>query len=103
LQSASDVAKEDKASIAKLVEYLLAKGVSKQRAVKYVNHKIVVARIACRPLGQLDKKDIEMLVGQINTAGCTENTKHDYMIITKKYFQWLRDCDEAPARASGGS
>jgi hypothetical protein len=37
LQSASDVSEEDKASIIKLVEYLLAKGVSEQRAVKYVN------------------------------------------------------------------
>jgi site-specific recombinase XerD len=94
LQSASDVSEEDKASIAKLVEYLLAKGVSKQRAVKYVNHLRVAARIACKPLGQLDKKDMEMLIIQINTAGYTENTKHDYMIIIKKYFQWLKGCDE---------
>jgi integrase len=94
LQSASDVSEEDKASIVKLVEYLLAKGVSKQRSVKYVNHLIVAARIACKPLGQLDKKDMEVLVGRINTAGYTENTKHDYMIIIKKYFQWLRVCDE---------
>jgi integrase len=94
LQSASDISKEDKASIVKLVEYLVAKGVSKQRAIKYANHLIVAARIACKPLGQLDKKDMEVLLGHINTAGYTENTKHDYMIILKKYFQWLRGCDE---------
>jgi integrase len=94
LQSASDISEEDKASIAKLVEYLLAKGLSKQRVVKYINHLTVAARIACKPLGQLDKKDMEMLVGRINTVGYTENTKHDYMIIIKKYFQWLRACDE---------
>jgi site-specific recombinase XerD len=94
LQSASDISEQDKASITKLIDYLLAKDVSKQRAVKYVNHLIVTARIACKPLGQLDKKDTEMLVGRINTAGYTENTKHDYIIIIKKYFQWLRGCDE---------
>jgi hypothetical protein len=39
LQSSSDVCGDDKASIMKLVKHLLAKGVSKPRAVKYINHK----------------------------------------------------------------
>jgi integrase len=78
----------------KLVKHLLAKGVSKQRAVKYINHLIVLARIAGKPLGQLDKKDMETLMGRINLSSYTDHTKHDYKIIVKKYFQWLRGCDE---------
>jgi len=73
---------------------LLAKGISKQRAVKYVNHLIVLARIVAKPLAQLDKKDIENLISRINESGYSENTKHDIKIIFKKYFQWLRGCDE---------
>jgi len=78
----------------KLVEHLLAKGVSKQRTVKYINHLIVTARIAAKPLEQLDRIQMETVISRINTAGYTEHTKHDYKIIIKKYFQWLRGCNE---------
>jgi integrase/recombinase XerD len=94
LQSAPDVSDEDKASIAELVEHLLVKGISKQRSVKYINHLIVLARVAGCVLGKLDRKGVEALVGRINAANYTEHTKHDYKIILKKYFQWLRKCDE---------
>ena len=70
------------------------KGISKQRSVKYVNHLIVLARTAGCALEKLDRKGVEALVSQINIANYTENTKHDYKIILKKYFQWLRKCDE---------
>lgn len=94
LRSTPDIKDEDRTSITKLVEHLLAKGISKQRSVKYVNHLIVLARIAGKPLGQLDKKDMENLISRINESGYSENTKHDIKIIVKKYFQWLRGCDE---------
>jgi integrase/recombinase XerD len=94
LQEALDVADEDKASIEALVEHLLVKGVSKQRSVKYVNHLIVLARTAGCAMETLDRKGVEALVSCINAANYTEHTKHDYKVILKKYFQWLRKCDE---------
>jgi hypothetical protein len=94
LQSAPDVSGEDKADIAELVEHLLVKGVSKQRSVKYINHLIVLSRVAGCVLGNLDRKGVEALVGRINAANYTEHTKHDYKVILKKYFQWIRKCDE---------
>jgi len=94
LQEAPDVADEDKASIAALVEHLLVKGISKQRSVKYVNHLIVLARTAGCAMETLDRQGVETLVGCINAANYTEHTKHDYKVILKKYFQWLRKCDE---------
>jgi integrase/recombinase XerD len=94
LQSSNDVSEEDKASIKDLVEHLLVKGISKQRSVKYVNHLIVLARNAGCALEKLDKKGVEAVVSKINLANYTEHTKHDYKVILKKYFQWLRKCDE---------
>jgi len=94
LQSAPNVSDEDKTSITELVKHLLVKGISKQRSVKYVNHLIVLARTAGCALRKLDRKGVEALVGKINAANYTEHTKHDYKIILKKYFQWLRKCDE---------
>jgi integrase/recombinase XerD len=94
LQSAPDVSGEDKASLSGLVEHLLVKGVSKQRAVKYINHLLVLSRTAGCALEKLDRKGVEALVGRINAANYTEHTKHDYKVILKKYFQWIRKCDE---------
>ena len=87
LQSSSDVSDDDKVSIIELVEHLLAKNVSKQRTVKYINHLIVSTRMASKPLGQLSRKDMETPISHINTADYTDHTKHDYKIIIKKYFQ----------------
>jgi integrase/recombinase XerD len=94
LQEAPDVADADKASIISLVEHLLVKGVSKQRSVKYVNHLIVLARTVGCAMETLDRKGVEALVSRVNAANYTEHTKHDYKVILKKYFQWLRKCDE---------
>jgi integrase/recombinase XerD len=94
LQEEPNVAKRDKVSIMGLVEHLLVKGVSKQRSVKYVNHLIVLARTAGCALETLDRKGVEALVSCVNAANYTEHTKHDYKVILKKYFQWLRKCDE---------
>jgi len=56
LQTTPDISEEDRKCVMKLVEHLLAKGVSKQRAVKYINHLIVLARIAGKPFGNLTRK-----------------------------------------------
>ena len=37
---------------------------------------------------------MEKIISQINTANYAENTKHDYKVSIRKYFQWLRGCDE---------
>lgn len=94
LQNATDVSAEDKTSIMQLVEHLLVKGISKQRSVKYVNHLIVVARLAGCPLQNLDRKGVESVVAKLNLKNYKDHTLHDYKIILKKYFQWLRKCDE---------
>jgi len=94
LQSASDICNDNKTSIIRLVETLLTKGISKQRAVKYINHLTVLARMTSKPFDQLGKEDVEKLVVWINTASYTEHTKHDYKVILKKFYQWLRGCSE---------
>jgi integrase/recombinase XerD len=97
-QSSSNISEEDKQCILKLVDHLLAKGISKSRAVKYINHLNVVARIAIgiegKSLGHFGITEMERMISRINTRKYTDHTKHDYKIIIKKYFQWLRGCDE---------
>jgi len=91
LQSTPNVCEEDKTNILKLVEHLLAKGVSKPRAVKYINHLIILTRMAGKPLAQHMRRDVERLVSRINTADYTESTKYDYKIILTKFLKLPRN------------
>ncbi len=94
LQNNKDVSHQDKTAILQLIYHLIVKGVSKQRSVKYINHLIVICRKAGRPLETLDRKGVEEIVAKLNLSDYKEHTKHDYKIILKKYFQWIRKCDE---------
>jgi len=94
LESSLDVRDEDKVNIWRFVEHLLAKGVSKARAAKYIYHLIVMARVMDKPFESLGRRDVERLVSWINASDYSENTKRDYKIVLKKFFQWLRGCSE---------
>jgi integrase/recombinase XerD len=94
LRSSKEVFEEDRTSILSLVDHMLAKGNGKLRATKYIGQLMVAARIAGNPLGKLDKLGVERLIGQINTSDYSDNTKHDYRVVIKRYFQWIRGFDE---------
>jgi site-specific recombinase XerD len=94
LELERNICDENKQNIQKFVEHLFAKNISKPRIIKYINHLVVLARIASKPFQQLGKEDIERLVTQINIADYTEHTKRDYKIILKRFYQWLRGCNE---------
>ncbi|MHA1832996.1 MAG: tyrosine-type recombinase/integrase [Candidatus Baldrarchaeia archaeon] len=76
------------------VEYLLAKGVSKPRVIKYVNQLVVLARMTRKPFERLKRRDIEELVRKVNEADYSEHTKRDFKIILKRFYQWLKGCSE---------
>jgi len=94
LDGSPDVLSVDKTMIHNFIDNRFAHNISKSRVTKYIYHLIVLCRLAKRPLGELDKKAIEQIIGKINISDYQENTKHDYKVITKKYFQWLRGCNE---------
>ena len=94
LKSATDISESDKVDIIKLVEHLQTRDISKLRAAKYIYHLLVLARIAGRPLGELAKEDIEKLVGWIKASNYAEETKHGYKVALKKFYQWLKGCNE---------
>ena len=94
LESSLDVRDEDKADVLRFVDHLLAKGVSKARAVKYIYHLVVLARVTDKPFESLGRRDVERLVSWINASDYSENTKRDYKIVLKKFYQWLRGCNE---------
>ncbi|RLI13754.1 MAG: hypothetical protein DRO43_05600, partial [Candidatus Hecatellales archaeon] len=94
VQDSSSIRREDKVRIKGFAEHLLAKGVSKPRVIKYVNQLAVLARMVEKPFERLKRRDIEELVRKINESGYSEHTKRDFKIVLKRFYQWLRDCNE---------
>ena len=98
LQTSTNITEEDKTKIKQFVDHLFIKEIGKLRVVKYINHLIVLSRLAndleSKPLVAFERKSIEKIVCAINTSKWEDSTKHDYKSAIKKYFQWLRECDE---------
>jgi site-specific recombinase XerD len=61
---------------------------------KYVYQLKVLARRANKPLKQLGREDVEKMVAWINSSNYAEETKHSYKVALKKFYQWLRGCNE---------
>ena len=70
------------------------RGISRLRVVKYIYLLTVLARMASKPLRQLRRADVEGLVSRINASNYAEETKHSYKVALKKFYQWLRGCNE---------
>ena len=93
LRSSKNISEANKKSITEFVQELLTQGVSKARATKYLLHLTVLARQTRRPFNQFIRRDVEQLVGWIQSQRYTDHTRHDYKVVLKRYFQWLRGCN----------
>ena len=90
LEASTTIDSADKTAILGFVRQLQLNGVGIARATKYLVHLTVLARNKRTPFQQSTKKDVEDLVDWLNTQPYTNHTRHDYLVILKKFFQWLK-------------
>jgi site-specific recombinase XerD/ribosomal protein L40E len=74
----------------------LSRGLSKARIVKYLDTIERIARILKKPFKEATKDDITRLVREIEEREYTDWTKHDYKIILKIFYRWLKKTEEYP-------
>ncbi len=84
LKSSTEIHLSDKQDITRFVNHLLADGVGKHRVIKNINHLAVLSRTSAKPLTQLNREDIEGLVGKLNASTYKDHTKHDYKVVIKR-------------------
>jgi len=92
----SDVDQENKDVILEFRDYAFAEGLSKQRVLKYLNILLKLSRLLEIPFSKASKKNIIELVRYIEEKEYSPWTKHDYKVILKKFFKWLRGGEEYP-------
>jgi site-specific recombinase XerD len=92
----SSIGEEDKQLLLKFHKECTIKGLSKARILKYFD---VLGRIAIwfnKPLQQVKKEDIMNLVQRVESSNYSEWTKHDYKVVLKIFYRWLRKTEDYP-------
>jgi site-specific recombinase XerD len=92
----SNISEEDKQLLSEFHKECIVKGLSKARISKYFD---VLGRIAIwlnKPFQQVRKEDIMNLVQRIESSDYSGWTKHDYKVVIKIFYRWLRRTEDYP-------
>ncbi|MBP7053720.1 MAG: tyrosine-type recombinase/integrase [Phycisphaerae bacterium] len=88
------ISEANKATILRFYERLMADTLSLPRVIYYLNRLSMIATWIHTDFEKVTRKDIEEVMGRVNRMDYTEWTKKDYRVAVKKFFKWLRGCDE---------
>ena len=95
LNEDSLVCDENKQAIVSFSKVRLAKGSSHGRVAKIVYCLRFLAHWLKKPYSQATKDDLIALIGDLESnTNYSDNTKHDYKIVLKMFYKWLKGNDE---------
>ena len=95
----SSIDEESKQSILNFYQECIVRGYSKARIIKYLDTLERIAKNLGKPLTQAKKEDIVNLIAKIEQRNYSEWTKHDYKVILRIFYKWLRK-DDYPEEVS---
>jgi site-specific recombinase XerD len=90
----SEILPANKEHIMRFKSELFSKDLSLPRIAKYMSTLRLIAEILQKDFLSVEKADIKDLMGEINSRNYSEWTKHDYGVLTRVFFQWLRDMED---------
>jgi site-specific recombinase XerD/ribosomal protein L40E len=99
IRNNSSIDEESKQKILDFYQECIVRGYSKARIIKYLVTLERIARDLGKPLTQAKKEDIVNLIAKIEQRGYSEWTKHDYKVILRIFYKWLRR-DDYPEEVS---
>jgi len=88
------ISETNKKTILNFYNRLLADNLSKARVIYYLNRLSMIATWIRKDFNKAVKKDIEEVMRKINQMDYTEWTKKDYRVTLKKFYKWLKCCNE---------
>lgn len=96
----SDIIQSNKELILDFHKQQIAEGIGVGRQAKITQVLWALSRNIKKPFDTLDKDDIIDLVGFVETQKWSAWTKHDYKVILRKFFKWLRNSKDYPDEVS---
>ena len=92
----SAICQENKAKILEFYQECQTQGLSKPRIIKYLGTLERIARLLNKPFEKVMKEDIAELIRRIESRNYSDWTKHDYKVIIKIFYRWLRKTEDYP-------
>jgi integrase len=92
----SSIDQKNKAKILEFYRECLAQGLSQARIIKYLGTLERIARALNKPFEEVVKEDIAELIRKIESRNYSDWTKHDYKVIIKIFYRWLRRTEDYP-------
>lgn len=93
----SEIDKKNKDAILEFYKDCLSRGLSKARAFKYLYTLENLAKLLAIPFEKATRENISELVTKIEEQDYADWTKHDYKVILKVFYRFLKKTDEYPA------
>jgi len=81
----------NKKYILTFTEQLSAEGLTYHRKIKYLYTLKKLSEMLKKNFSEVNKDDIRRLCSIINDSNFKEWTKHDYMVVIKRFYKWLRE------------
>lgn len=92
----SSISKKNKSLILDFHRNRLSCGLSKVRQYKYLYTLERITRVLKKDFESVTKDDIIDLLANFEKRNFSEWSKHDYKVVLKIFFRWLRKTDEYP-------
>jgi site-specific recombinase XerD len=97
IREAPDISDGNKMAILDFYSHKYSTGLSPMRLVKYLDMLQRLARMLKKDFRAADRQDIVKLVGDIErNRSYGEWTKHDYKVVLKHFYKWLRGEEDYP-------
>jgi len=96
----SDFGEEDKILFDEYYRECIILSLSKARIAKYLNTLKRIRVMLSKPFKQVTKSDVRNLIHTIESRNYSDWTKHDYKIIFKIFFRWLKQTNDYPDEVS---
>jgi len=90
----NSLGKENSETILRFYKQLVAEGIGIARRIKFLDTLRRIASLLNKPFSEVTKDDIIDLVAKIEQRSYSEWTKHDYRMILKRFYKWLRGCED---------
>jgi site-specific recombinase XerD/ribosomal protein L40E len=96
IKGSEEILDENKKILIEFYHACVTQGLTLARIEKYFFHLYHLAKLIKKPFPFCEKEDIQKLVEVIESRDYSDWTKHDYKIILRKFFKWLRGSEDYP-------
>jgi site-specific recombinase XerD len=89
---------ENAVLLGQFLNKLRAEGLSQLRVKKYDYTLRKLSKMLAKPFREAERADIEALLVKLDQSGYAEWSKHDFKVVIKRFWKWLKASEEGYPR-----